>query len=200
VDDLPPDQLTNQYLGTPFTRYSTVPLKFTHEDRYNHMHILGGTAAGKTTLLKNLILHDLSSEHPHALVIIDGHCDLIREVSHLAVFSNRLRNRFVLITPKDIKYPPALNVFDVNRSRIEGYDELTKEQVTAGVIQTFDYLFSGLLGADLTAKQGVFFKYVARPCLLPESRNATILDMLYLMQDATPYRAASTRCLRRRFL
>ena len=53
--------------------------------------------------------------------------------------------------------------------------------MTAGVIQTFDYLFNGLLGADLTAKQGVFFKYIARLMLvLPEAlgRNATILDMM----------------------
>jgi hypothetical protein len=51
------------------------------------------------------------------------------------------------------------------------------------VIQTFDYLFAGLLGADLTAKQGVFFRFVARLMLaLPEimGRNATILDMIAL--------------------
>lgn len=81
----------------------------------------------------------------------------------------------------------------MNRARLAGYDDLTKEQVTAGVIQTFDYLFTGLLGADLTAKQGVFFKYIARLMLaLPETmgRNATILDMMALMEDATPYRAA----------
>ena len=66
-------------------------------------------------------------------------------------------------------------------------------QVTAGVIQTFDYLFAGLLGADLTAKQSVFFRFVARLMLaLPETlgRNATILDMMYLMEDAKPYRGA----------
>ena len=62
-----------------------------------------------------------------------------------------------------------------------------------GVIQTFDYLFSGLVGADLTAKQGVFFRYVARLMLsLPEAigRNATIIDLIRLMSDATPYAAA----------
>lgn len=65
--------------------------------------------------------------------------------------------------------------------------------MTAGVIQTFDYLFSGLIGADLTAKQGVFFRYVARLMLaLPETmgRNATILDMLKLMSDPGRYAEA----------
>src|SRR3546814_20674701 len=70
------------------------------------------------------------------------------------------------------------------------YDAATREQVVAGVIQTFDYLFEGLLGADLTAKQSVFFRFVARLLLaLPETlgRNATILDMIALMDDPGPY-------------
>ena len=81
----------------------------------------------------------------------------------------------------------------MNRERLGEYDEATKEQVTAGVIQTFDYLFNGLLGADLTAKQGVFFRFVARLMLaLPETmgRNATILDLIDLMDDAAPYQKA----------
>lgn len=187
------EELRTKYLaGTPFEVLFDVPvpLKLTHSDRFNHMHIVGGTGAGKTTLLENLILHDLKSDNPPAMVIIDSQGDLIRKLSHADL---GLGDRLVLITPKDIKYPPALNIFDVNASRMGKYDEMTREQVTAGVIQTFDYLFTGLLGADLTAKQGVFFKYVARLMLaLPEAlgRNATILDMMNLMEDATPYKAA----------
>lgn len=194
--DLPLDALNDQYLsGTPFHALfkAAVPLKFTHAERYNHMHVVGGTGAGKTTLLKNLILSDLSTGNPPALVVIDSQGDLIRELSQLRLFASDLADRFVLITPKDIEHPPALNVFDVHRSRLGAYDQLTKEQVIAGVIQTFDYLFSGLLGADLTAKQGVFFKYVARLMLSIRDtmgRNATILDMLELMDNPGPYAAA----------
>src|SRR4029077_4450052 len=102
-------------------------------------------------------------------------------------------DRLILISPKDIKAPPALNIFDINRDRLGQDDEATKEQVVAGVIQTFDYLFAGLLGADLTAKQGVFFRFVARLMLaVPETmgRNATILDIIDLMDDPAQYKAA----------
>jgi hypothetical protein len=173
-----------------------VPLKFTHDVRFSHMHVLGGSGAGKTTLLQNLILSDLQSDEPPSLVIVDSQGDLINKISHLALFdpdTGPLRDRFYLISPKDTRNPPALNIFDVNRERLGKYDEADKEQVTAGVIQTFDYLFSGLLGADLTAKQGVFFRFVARLMLaLPETlgRNATILDMIALMDDPVPYGAA----------
>ena len=197
--DLPLDEFVDQYLsGTPFHALfkTPVPLRLTHEDRFSHMHIVGGTGAGKTTLLENLIAHDFNSPDCPSLIIVDSEGDLINKLSHLDRFHpdhGEFRDRFVLITPKDIQRPPALNIFDVNRSRLGSYDDLTKEQVVAGVIQTFDYLFTGLLGADLTAKQGVFFKYIARLMLaLPETmgRNATILDMMALMEDPGPYKAA----------
>lgn len=195
-NDAPLSDIVGAYLGgTPFFSFfnSPVPLKFTYEDRFSHMHVVGGSGAGKTQLLQNLILHDLQAEDPPALVIVDSQGDLIDKISHLAVFDGALRDRLVLITPKDIDHFPALNIFDVNRSRLGTYDALTKEQITAGVIETFDYLFTGLLGADLTAKQGVFFRYVARLMLaLPETmgRNATILDMIGLMDDPEAYRTA----------
>lgn len=188
--ELAPVELVNAYLkGTPLADFllAPVPLKLTRDDRMNHMHIVGGTGAGKTSLIEDLILHDLTSENPPALVIIDPHSDLIQR---LVAADIPIADRLTLIDPRDIKHPPALNVFALNQERLAHYDEATREQVTAGVIQTFDYLFSGLIGADLTAKQGVFFRYVARLMLtLPEAlgRNATILDMLKLMSDATPY-------------
>jgi hypothetical protein len=195
--DAPLHELVYRYLcKTPFHDFflTPVPLRFTYEERFSHMHIVGGSGAGKTTLLQNLILHDLTSEEPPALVIVDSQGDLINKLSRLALFQEgNLADRLVIITPKDLDYPPALNIFDVNRGRMGKYDAFTKEQVVAGVIQTFDYLFSGLLGADLTAKQSVFFRYVARLMLaLPESlgRNATILDMIRLMDNPAPYREA----------
>lgn len=197
--DAPLNEIVDAYVkGTPFHGFfhAPVPLRLTQEDRFSHMHVVGGSGAGKTTLLQNLILHDLTSDDPPALVIVDSQGDLIHKLSHLALFDpddGPLKDRLVLITPKDIQHPPALNIFDVNRSRLGEYDTYAKEQVVAGVIQTFDYLFAGLLGADLTAKQGVFFRFVARLMLaLPETigRNATILDMIRLMDDPAPYRDA----------
>jgi hypothetical protein len=197
--DEPLAELVDTYLaGTPFVSYlaAPIPLKLTYEDRFSHMHVVGGSGAGKTQLLQHLILHDLQSDDPPALVIVDSQTDLINKLSHLALFDPEdgpLADRLIYITPRDIQHPPALNIFDVNRERLGQYDEGTKEQVTAGVIQTFDYLFNGLLGADLTAKQGVFFRFVARLMLaLPETmrRNATILDLINLMDDAAPYRKA----------
>jgi hypothetical protein len=193
---LPLDELVETYLkDTPYRDLfmAPVPLQLTHEVRFNHMHIVGGTGAGKTTLLEHLTYHDITAEDPPSLVVIDPHRDLIGK---LATADLGTEDRLIIIDPRDIEHPPALNIFALNQERLAGYDEATREQVTAGVIQTFDYLFSGLLGADLTAKQGVFFRYIARLMLsLPDAmgRNATILDMLRLMTDAAPYEDAIRR-------
>ena len=98
-----------------------------------------------------------------------------------------------MIDPRDTEHPVALNPFAVNRERFAQYDDATKEQVTAGVIQTFGFLWSGLTNLTLTGKQEVFFRYVTRLMLtLPDvyGRNATILDMLQLMSDPAPYARA----------
>jgi hypothetical protein len=191
--DLPLGSLNDTYLRkTPFHALfsAPVPLKLTYEDRFNHMHIVGGTGAGKTTLIENLVLHDIKSADPPSLVIIDPHSDLIRKLTHADL---GIEDRLIVIDPRDVEHPPALNIFALNRERFSSYDEATREQVTAGVIQTFNYLFSGLTNLSLTGKQDVFFRYVARLMLsLPDTmgRNATILDMLKLMSDPAPYKDA----------
>jgi hypothetical protein len=189
---LPPTELAEAYLaGTPFLPLCLmpVPLAVTHDTFFSHMHVCGGTGAGKTQWLSTLILHHLADPARPALVIVDSQSDLINKLCRLEA----LKDRGILITPKDIKYPPAINVFDLKQARLGSYDDLTHEQVVAGAIDTFDYLFSGLVGAELTAKQSVFFRFVCRLLLnLPETmgRNATVLDMIALMEDPGPYQKA----------
>jgi hypothetical protein len=191
--DLDPVAMTETYLrGTPFYDLflAPVPLSISDEDRFNHWHVLAGSGQGKTVLIENLIRYDLAREDPPSIVLIDPHSDLVRKLvrSDLGI-----EDRIILIDPRDTKYPVALNPFAVNRERFEQYDEATREQVTAGVIQTFGFLWNGLTSLTLTGKQDVFFRYVTRLMLtLPEAegRNATILDMLQLMNDPAPYQRA----------
>lgn len=190
--DLPLGRLNDVYLDkTPFHELfkTPVPLRLTHEDRFSHMWILGGSGAGKTSLIETLLLYDLRAEDPPSIVLIEPHSDLVRKLARADL---GISDRIIVIDPRDIKHPPALNIFALNQERMASYDEVTREQVTAGVIETYEYLFSGL-GIDLTGKQSVLFRNVCRLLIaLPQSmgRNATILDMLKIMSDATPYRAA----------
>ncbi len=190
ASELPPNKLVDTYLGGTAYQHifeTSVPLKLTHRDRFSHMHVLGGSGAGKTSLIENLILHDLGTPDPPSIVVIDPHSDLINRLVHADI---GLENQLIYINPRDTEHPVAINIFALNQERLARYDATTREQVTAGVIQTFDFLFSSLFDLDLSGKQQVFFRYVTRLMLsLPDTmgRNATILDMLSLMQDPTPY-------------
>jgi hypothetical protein len=182
---LPPEEMARGYLrNTPFLDLfmAPVPLQLTKEARMSHMMVVGGPGAGKTTLLKHLILHDLKDPAQPSIVIIDPHADIIPELLHADL---GLDDRIIYLSPRDI---PALNLFDVNRKRQDSYDQHTKEQVRAGVLQTFNFLFASLAGetGELTSKQQILFSYCAELLLLfPQVRgyNATVIDLLELLDD-----------------
>lgn len=187
--NFPPDVLVESYLaGTPFYDFfmAPVPLKLTLDDRMNHMMVCGGPGAGKTSLLQHLIISDLQSDERPSIVVIEPHSDLVQALLQADL---GIEDRVIYINPVDT---PALNLFAVNRERLAGYDEHTREQVRASVIQTFTFLFAGLAGntGELTSKQSILFTYCADLLLaLPDvrKRNATILDLLELLEDGDKF-------------
>ncbi len=58
----------------------------------------------------------------------------------------------------------------------------------AGIIEIYDYIFGGLLGAELSQKQSVVFRFLAQ--LMLSIPGATIHTLRELLEDATPYMPA----------
>lgn len=186
--ELPPLELAQTYLkGTPLLDLLLAPMPFGIPDqiRFEHMHVLAGSGHGKTQTLQHLILNDLKRPEPPGLVIIDSQGDMIRKVSRLAIFDGALRDKLIIIDPRDVHHPPALNMFDVNLERIRGYGAADREQILNGVIELYEYFFGSLLGAELTQKQSLIFRYLAR--LMIYIPAATIRTMIELMDDTKPY-------------
>jgi hypothetical protein len=127
----------------------------------------------------------LQKPDPPGLVIIDSQGDMIRKVSRLALFAGPLAERLIIIDPRDVDYPPALNMFDVNLARIQAYCAADREQILNGVIEVYEYFFGSLLGAELTQKQALIFRYLAR--LMIHIPAATIRTMIELMDSTKPY-------------
>ncbi len=95
---------------TPFHDFhlTPIPLKFDYETRFSHFHVVGGSGAGKTQLLQNLILNDLNSDLPPALIVVDSQSELINKISQLEVFHHEhgaLRGKLAIITPREIDCP-----------------------------------------------------------------------------------------------
>lgn len=184
--------LVSAYLGnTPLARLfeATVPISVSDEVRFEHTHILGGSGHGKTQLLLHLIHHDLTREDGPGLIVIDSQGDLIRTLSRLELFEPRsaLAGRLVLIDPTDIEYPFALSLFDVPRDRLAEYSPAERERLLNGAVEMYEYVFSSLLGAELTQKQGVIFRFLAR--LMIAIPGATLHTFLDLMEHGERFRS-----------
>jgi len=189
------EQLVQFYLqGTPFQQlfHSPLPFAIPFPARFEHTHVVGGTGHGKTQLLQFLINHDLvrAQEDERSVVVIDSQGDLISTISRLAYFdpgaAKSLAERFVLVDPNDVEHPVCLNMFDFNRDRLSGYAPLDREKILNATIELYEYFFGALLGAELTQRQGVIFKYLAR--LLIEIPDATIHTLRELMEDGDRFR------------
>jgi hypothetical protein len=155
--------------------------------RFEHTHIVAGSGHGKTQLLQHLIAtHDLAevADGECSLIVIDSQGDLIRNILRLAEFSpshHALSERLIYIDPTDILHPPCLNLFDFGLSRLQRYSPLERETLINGAISLYEYLFGALLGAELTNRQGVIFRYLAR--LLMVVPGATIYTLMDFMED-----------------
>lgn len=190
-----PSELVAEYLEfTPFAELFELPVPFhvPPEMRFEHCHIIGGTGHGKTQLLQRLIHDDLVAavEDGRSVVVIDSQGDLINKLLRLELFSpdapNSLADRLVLIDPSDIEFPAALNLFDAHLDRTESYSALDRERVLNGVVELYETFFGAMLGAELTQKQGVIFRYLAR--LMITIPGATIHTLMQIMEDGAPFK------------
>ena len=139
-----------------------------------------------------LINHDLvrALEDDRSVVVLDSQGDLIRTISRLAYFNpavaESLADRFVLVDPNDVEHPVCLNMFDFNRDRLSGYAPVDREKILNATVELYEYFFGALLGAELTQRQGLIFRYLAR--LLIEIPDATIHTLRELMEDGERFR------------
>jgi hypothetical protein len=181
-----PREIAAAYLAnTPFEAlfYVPIPFSLTDQQRYEHMHVVGGSGHGKTQLLQRLILDDLRREQPPALVIVDSQGEMLRKIQQLDLFApgKPLSDRLVIIDPEDVEYSPALNMFDLKAARLGGYSQTIKEQIEASTIETFSYVF-GALAAELTSRQNTTFAFVTR--LMLSVPGATIHTLRELFEDS----------------
>jgi len=76
------------------------------QDSLQHLHVLGPTGTGKSTLLLNLIVHDVAAGR--SVVVIDPKGDLVEEV--LCRVPDERRADVVVLDPADEQRPVGLNV------------------------------------------------------------------------------------------
>ncbi|MEV0961237.1 DUF87 domain-containing protein [Streptomyces sp. NPDC049910] len=77
-------------------------------DARHHLHVMGATGSGKSTLIANIVLDDV--RHHRGVIVIDPKGDLVTDL--LDRLPDTCADRLVLIDPDDPHTPPCLNVLD----------------------------------------------------------------------------------------
>lgn len=83
-------------------------------DARHHLHIVGATGTGKSTLLTNLVLGDVAAGR--GAVVIDPKGDLINDI--LDRLPASALGKVVLIDPAETEAPPAMNVLEGEDPRL----------------------------------------------------------------------------------
>jgi hypothetical protein len=192
MTDRSPEELIALHLSqTPLYDFFATKLPFTVPEkfRFEHTHIVGGSGHGKTQLLQTLILQDLThlQEGKASVIVIDSQGDMIRKIQQLQT-TGGISDRVVIIDPTEIEAPPALNLFDFGLERAKQYNALEREMLVNGAISLYEYVFGALLGAELTARQGVIFRYLAHLLMVvPDATIHTLIDFMEEPEKIAPY-------------
>jgi len=185
-----PQELVSRYLGdTPLVSLfeATIPLAIGHKPRFEGTHILARPGHGKTQLIQSMFLADADDPLRPAIVVIDSQSDMIDVLSRCERFNPAHDDRLIILNPADTEWPLKLNMFDIDRARIDKLDLGAREEIYEGVIEIWSYVFGGLLGSELTARQSLVFRFLGQ--LLLAIPNATIHTLVGLLKDPTPYLA-----------
>ena len=136
---------------------------------------------GKTQAIEWIVSQLLKRPDPPSIIMVDSQGEMLHRIARLKVFApgGRLEKRLVLIDPREIEKPVALNPFALRQDRLKNYSPAMVEQITNGTIELMEYLFGAVLGAELTQKMSVVFRYLARLLLaIPGANIVTLRDVL----------------------
>ncbi len=139
----------------------------------HHLHLLGPTGTGKSTLLTNLICQDIDAGH--AVVVVDPQGDLVNDV--LARVPAYRCDDVIVLDPSDTRAPVGLNPL-LTRGR-------NPEVVADGLLA----VFKGLYGEALGPRS----QDILHACLLTLTRrNDASLVMLPLLLTNPGFRRSLT--------
>lgn len=154
-------------LGVNRHRGIETPVRLADEARFRHVHVIGASGTGKSTLLLSMILQDL--EAGRGIAVVDPHGDLIDAVLERCPASRE--SDLVLVDPSDEEYATGWNLL---RASADLDKELLADDLVAAIRRQ-----ATSWGDQMTAvlSQAVL-------AILSHPRGGTLLDLRSLLLDA----------------
>ncbi|HEY3754547.1 MAG TPA: type IV secretion system DNA-binding domain-containing protein [Opitutaceae bacterium] len=114
---------SNTHLG------NAVPVCVSIEERLRHVHVVGASGTGKSTLLYNMMVQDVRAGR--GIALLDPHGDLCDQV--LAAIPEERVEDVVLIDPADPEYAVGFNV-------LVAHSELERTLIASDLVSVFERL------------------------------------------------------------
>ncbi|REJ79722.1 MAG: helix-turn-helix domain-containing protein [Acidobacteria bacterium] len=141
-------------------------VRLSDSDRTKHVHVLGASGVGKSTLLVRMILNDL--EAGHGVGVLDPHGDLVREVAS-RLPETRLRDTAL--------FDPSSSGPVVGWNVLEARSDTEREMLTSDLVGVFRRLstsWGDQMNAVLANAMMVF---------LEEEVDGTLVDLRQFLAD-----------------
>ena len=154
-------------LGTNLHAGRSVEVRLSAEQRVRHMHVIGASGTGKSTLLFNLIRQDIDSGQ--GVAVLDPHGDLIERV--LGIIPRERIADVVLIDPSDEEYSVGFNILAAN-------SDFEKNLLASDLVSVFQ---------RLSTSWGDQMNSVLRNAILAfleSSEGGTLADLRRFLLDA----------------
>jgi hypothetical protein len=138
----------------------TVSAHIPQADRLQHVHLIGATGTGKSTLLHSLICQDIAQGR--GVAVLDPHGDLIEQIlPHIP--EERIAD-VVLIDPSDAEHPVSFNI-------LHAHTDTEKELLASDLVVLFRR-FSSSWGDQMNS---VFANAIL--AILESSEGGTLIDL-----------------------
>jgi|GEM_PF-5805520 len=136
------------------------------DDRRRHMYLIGKTGMGKTSMLEQLILHDIRAGH--GVAYLDPHGDTAQKI--IDFIPNHRANDVIYFNPADLEWPVAFNV-------LENVDPSHQHLVASGLLGIFKKIWADSWGPRL--------EYVLRNAILAlmDYPGSTLLGIMRILVD-----------------
>ncbi|MCB1329100.1 MAG: type IV secretion system DNA-binding domain-containing protein [Maritimibacter sp.] len=162
------------------------PVRITCRDCALHSYVIGATGVGKSTLIANMVRQDI--EAGHAVVVIDPHGDLFREIRD--ALPTRARRDAVLADVGDFARPFGLNILEVRGEPVAVHRNFVANQLIG--------VFKSVLYRDVPEAFGPMFEAYFRNALFllmdAGGPEATLADFDRLFGEALYRRELLERC------
>jgi len=165
IDSVPAEELT-VFAETNF-RNEVKKFGIKKKDRRLHTYIIGKTGTGKSTLMENMIIDDITEGR--GMAVVDPHGSLIQHVLEF-IPESRVHD-VIYFNPADHEFPVGFNL-------LENVNPEQKNIVASGVVGILEKIFGEV-------SWGPRLEYILRNVILAllEYPNSTFMGIMRLLTD-----------------